>query len=87
MKADHDEVKRLLKTARGQIDGIIKMIDDDRYCMDVNTQILAATSVLRKANKLVLKAHMESCVREAVEEGKSEEKIDELIRLIDKMNV
>jgi len=87
MKADHDEVKRLLKTARGQIDGIIKMIDDDRYCMDVNTQILAATSVLRKANKLVLKAHMESCVREAVEEGKSEEKIDELIRLLDKMNV
>jgi len=87
MKADHDEVKRLLKTARGQIDGIIKMIDDDRYCMDVNTQILAATSVLRKANKVVLKAHMESCVREAVEEEKSEEKIDELIRLIDKMNV
>ena len=87
MKADHDEVKRLLKTARGQIDWIIKMIDDDRYCMDVNTQILAATSVLRKANKVVLKAHMESCVREAVEEEKSEEKIDELIRLIDKMNV
>lgn len=87
MKADHDEVKRLLKTARGQIDGIIKMIDDDRYCMDVNTQILAATSVLRKANKVVLKAHMESCVREAVEEEKSEEKIDELIWLIDKMNV
>lgn len=87
MKADHDEVKRLLKTARGQIDGIIKMVDDDRYCMDVNAQILAATSMLRKANKVVLKAHMESCVREAVEEGRSEEKIDELIRLIDKMNV
>lgn len=87
MKADHEEVKKLLRTARGQIEGIIKMIDNDRYCIDVSNQILAATSILRKSNKIVLKAHMQSCVKEAIEEDKSEEKIDELISLIDKISI
>ena len=35
MKADHDQITRLLKTARGQIDGILKMVEEDRYCLDV----------------------------------------------------
>ena len=34
MKADHAQVNRLLKTARGQIDGILKMVEEDRYCLD-----------------------------------------------------
>ena len=38
-----------LKTVRGQVDGIIKMIQDDRYCIDVANQVLAAQSLLRKA--------------------------------------
>lgn len=85
MKADHKKVSLLLKTARGQIDGILNMIEDDRYCMDVSYQIMAAASVLRKANKLVLKAHMESCVREALAEDESDEKIKEFVNLIDKL--
>ncbi len=38
MKADHTQVSRLLKTARGQIDGILKMVEEDRYCLDVSNQ-------------------------------------------------
>ena len=41
MKADHTQVTRLLKTARGQIDGILKMVEEDRYCLDVSNQLLA----------------------------------------------
>ncbi len=85
MKADHTQVTRLLKTARGQIDGILKMIEEDRYCLDVSNQLMATQSILRKANRMVLKAHMNSCVREAVESGDPQEKLDELAALLDQL--
>ena len=85
MKADHAQVTRLLKTARGQIDGILKMVEEDRYCLEVSSQIMAAQSILKKANRLVLKAHMNSCVKEAVESGDPEEKLEELAVLLDKL--
>ncbi|MDR3862252.1 MAG: GPR endopeptidase [Flavonifractor sp.] len=70
MKADHAQVNRLLKTARGQIDGILKMVEEDRYCLDVSSQIMAAQSILKKANRMVLRAHMDCCVREAAASGR-----------------
>ena len=85
MRADHDQVTRLLKTARGQIDGILKMVEEDRYCLEVSSQIMAAQSILKKANRMVLKAHMNSCVKEAVESGDPEEKLEELAALLDKL--
>ena len=85
MRADHAQVTRLLKTARGQIDGILKMVEEDRYCLEVSSQIMAAQSILKKANRLVLKAHMNSCVKEAVESGDPEEKLAELATLLDKL--
>lgn len=85
MKADHTQVTRLLKTARGQIDGILKMVEEDRYCLDVSSQIMAAQSILKKANRMVLKAHMSCCVKEAVESGDPQEKLEELAALLDKL--
>ena len=85
MRADHAQVTRLLKTARGQIDGILKMVEEDRYCLEVSSQIMAAQSILKKANRMVLKAHMNSCVKEAVESGNPEEKLAELAVLLDKL--
>ena len=85
MKADHTQVTRLLKTARGQIDGILKMIEEDRYCLEVSNQLMATQSILKKANRMVLKAHMDSCVREAVESGNPEEKLGELAALLDQL--
>ena len=85
VKADHQQVARLLKTARGQIDGILKMVEEDRYCLDVSNQLMATQSILKKANRLVLKAHMNSCGREAVDSGNPEEKLEELAILLDKL--
>ena len=81
MKADHQKVANLVKTARGQLDGVLRMIDEDRYCMDVAQQLLAVDALLKKAYKEVLKGHMESGVKEAVEEGDSK-KIEELTDLL-----
>jgi len=85
MKADQEQIMRLLKTAKGQMNGIIKMVEDDRYCVDISNQILAMEAILRKANREILRAHMKCCVREAVVEGNDQTKIDELIDMIDKM--
>lgn len=85
MMADQKTVLRLLKTARGQIDGIIKMVEEDRYCIDISNQILAAQSILSKANAAILQAHMSCCVREAAESGNAEEKIEEISALLQKL--
>ena len=85
MKADHAQVNRLLKTARGQMDGILKMVEEDRYCIDVSQQVMAAQSILKKANRMVLRAHMDCCVREAVASGSPEAKLEELALLLDKL--
>ena len=85
MKAAHTQVTRLLKTARGQIDGILRMVEEDRYCLDVSNQIMATQSILKKANRMVLKAHMDCCVRQAVAEGDPGAKLEELALLLDKL--
>jgi len=76
-----------LRNARGQIDGIIRMVEDDRYCIDVSKQILAATALLKKANMTILRQHMNTCVTDALENGAGQEKIDEIVLILDKYMV
>ena len=85
MNSGKEKAALLLKTARGQIDGILRMLEEDRYCIDISNQLLATQSILKKANRMVLKAHMECCVRQAVESGDPEEKLEELSALLDKL--
>lgn len=89
MQCDCEKVSNLLKTARGQIDGILNMIESDRYCIDVMTQVMATTAILKKVNSIILKSHMQNCVNDAFTSGDEQEKIekiDEIIKLLDKMN-
>lgn len=85
MKANHDSVKKRLVLAKGQIEGILKMIDDDRYCIDISHQLLSTIALIKNANQLVLKAHLDTCVREAFTED-AQQKIQEIIEIIDKIN-
>ena len=63
------------------------MIDDDRYCIDISNQILATEALLKKANREVLRGHLEHCVKNALQSGNGEkEKIDELMNVLEKMN-
>ena len=88
MMADHERITRLLKTARGQIDGILRMVDEDRYCIDISTQLMATESLLARINADVLKAHVEGCVRTAMETGDEAEqdaKLAEIEMIIEKL--
>ncbi|MCM1195412.1 MAG: metal-sensing transcriptional repressor [Corallococcus sp.] len=84
MTADKAKITRLLKTARGQIDGILKMIEENRYCIDVSNQIMASQAILAKVNKEVLHAHLSNCVLASCGEG-SKEKVEEIKQILDKL--
>ena len=85
MVADKTKVLRLLKTARGQLDAVIKMVEEDRYCVDISHQIMATEGLLNNANKQVLTANMKHCVNNAQTETDRNEKVDELINLMSKI--
>lgn len=85
MRADKEKVSRLLKTARGQLDGLLRMVEEDRYCIDISNQLMATEAILRRANREVVAAHMHGCLLEAVDQGNSEQKVEELMKLIDTM--
>ncbi|NLL70943.1 MAG: metal-sensing transcriptional repressor [Epulopiscium sp.] len=78
------EVLNLLKTAKGQVEGIIRMTEEDRYCIDISKQILAVQALLKKSNLLVLRQHIQHCVKQAFLEDSEEEKIEEIIMILDK---
>ena len=78
MKADKTKVMRLLKTARGQIDGLIRMVEEDRYCIDISNQLLATQAILRSINREILHDHLNSCVRQPSSRLKARNKIEEI---------
>lgn len=85
MNEEKEKALLQLKTAKGQIDGIIKMIEDGRYCVDVSNQIIAVQSLLKKANMLILKQHLNHCVKSAFLHNTGEEKIDEVMDILEKL--
>ena len=85
MNSEQKKALQALKTSKGQIEAIINMIEEGRYCVDVSNQIMAAQSLLKKANLLILKQHMDNCVKEAFKNGKGNEKVDEIIDILSKL--
>lgn len=73
------EIVRRLKTVRGHIEGIIGMIEDDAYCIEVLKQLSAVRSALDRVGRIELRHHLERCFREAVAAGAQESAIAELM--------
>ena len=73
-----------LKRIGGQVEGIGRMIENDRYCVDVLLQIASAQAALRQVSKLILRSHVETCVVEVMASGKladRKQKIEELMEV------
>jgi DNA-binding FrmR family transcriptional regulator len=80
---------RRLKIIEGQIKGIQKMVEEEKYCIDILNQISAARSALDKTGKLILSRHIDHCVANAIRDGgkNSREIIDELMSVFSKEEV
>ena len=76
--AKRDALNRL-KTVRGHLDAIIRMVEQDEYCVDVMKQVSAVQASLERVNRLVLRNHLETCFTEAVAEGRAEAAVSELV--------
>ena len=88
----HDVTKRgvrtRLKRIEGQVGGLLRMVDDDRYCVDVLTQINAVRAALHKVEEQILRDHVSHCVADAFVSGDVNEqrhKVDELIATLARM--
>ncbi len=82
---DHSKELVKLKRAKGQIEAILKMIEERLYCPDILIQVRAAKSALSAVEQSILKTHLDNCVRDAIkykDEEQSLKKIEEIIKLI-----
>jgi len=85
---NHDKPKLLnrLRRIEGQVRGVERMIDDDRYCIDVLTQLRAIRAALARVESEMLKAHLGHCIESAIVSGDQAEqrqKASELIELLE----
>jgi len=77
-----------LKRINGQVQGLQRMVEERRYCIDILHQVAAVQAALRRAAAIILKNHLETCVTDTFECEKpsdKREKIDELIRVFESM--
>ncbi|WP_296013266.1 metal-sensing transcriptional repressor [uncultured Adlercreutzia sp.] len=75
------DVQKRLNRAIGQLNGVKAMIEDNRYCGDVLTQLAAAESAVRRVSEMVLEEHLRTCVVEEVRQG-NDEVIEEVVGLM-----
>ena len=82
MVTEDKKILHQLKIARGQVDGIIKMVENDHYCIDVLTQLAASDKVLKRAASLLMERHLLSCIKAAKDKDDKtfDKKINELIK-------
>ena len=81
---DKESLQKRLNKIEGQVKGIIKMIDGDRYCIDIVQQLTAVSSAISEVSLAVLQSHIEGCVADAIREENSEHHVKELIDTIRK---
>ncbi len=79
------EVRRRLKRARGQVDGIERMLEANRPCAEILQQIAAAQEALRAAGKVMVRNYLEKCATEGIKAGRTKEVYDEFLEIIYRM--
>ena len=76
-------VLKRLSRIEGQVGGLFRMVEDDRYCIDVVTQISAVRAALRRAEEEILRDHVSHCVEHAIASGNKTEQRKKISEIID----
>lgn len=71
-----------LRRIEGQVRGVQRMIDEDVYCIDVLTQLNSISAALKAVGMGLLDGHVRNCVRESIEKGEGDEKVEELMSAV-----
>lgn len=83
-KNTHERIVHRLKIARGHLDKVIQMMEDDTYCIDVMHQLLAVEKGLKETGNVLLENHLKGCVASAIKKGKADESIKEIMEVFQK---
>ena len=75
-------VTNRLRTARGHLDAVLRMVEEDAYCPDVMKQLSAVQGLLEASSRIVLRNHLETCVAKAMQDGRTTEIVDELMEAL-----
>ena len=87
MKDNNKKILDRLKRIEGQVRGVHNMIKNDRYCMDVLTQLSSVSSAINGVENIILRRHLDSCVSAAIKSGEELEKketLDEVMEFLSK---
>ena len=79
---DKEALQARLRRIEGQVRGLQRMIDEDQYCLDVLTQVSSVTAALGAVGMGLLDDHVRHCVRESIEQGTGDEKMEELMAAV-----
>ena len=82
---DRDEYLRRLRRIEGQVRGLQKMVEDDRYCIDVLTQVASVTKALQGVAMGLLDEHLRHCVADAVRSDGGDEKLTEAMTAVERL--
>lgn len=82
-KAIKDSCKKRLGRIEGQVRGLSKMVEEDRYCIDIVTQISAVRAALRRVEEEVLRDHVSHCVEHAISSGDKADQRRKIAELMD----
>jgi DNA-binding FrmR family transcriptional regulator len=81
---DKEKIQNRLKRIEGQVRGVQRMVEEEAYCVDILTQLSSIISASEKVALLLLKDHVEHCVRESIENGDAGEKVEELTSAVER---
>jgi DNA-binding FrmR family transcriptional regulator len=84
--ATKDDLQARLRRIEGQVRGLQRMVDEDTYCIDVLTQVNSVVAALRAVGLGLLDDHVRHCVRESIEQGKGDEKVEELMAAVSRFS-
>jgi DNA-binding FrmR family transcriptional regulator len=79
------QLQTRLRRIEGQVRGVARRIDQDKYCVDVVTQVAAIQAALDKVSLGLLDSHIRGCVRDEIQAGGGEAKVDELLQVMDRV--
>lgn len=79
---DKKDLQDRLRRIEGQIRGLQRMVDEDQYCIDILTQVNSATAALRAVGLRLLDDHVRHCVKDSIEQGGGDQKVEELLAAV-----
>jgi len=82
--ASKEDLLRRLKKIEGQVKGIQRMVEEEQYCVDVMIQIAAVRAALNKVGTIIFEHHTRGCLKYAIEQGKVDEMVEELMQVMGK---